>query len=238
MQMYNYGNRNNRNNADLYGSSSSGGGGFNSKARGEQFRSRAVDGISKLNETDDLMANSMRLVNDSKELGVATLVKVDEQTEILVNTKQNVDETLMMSNNAGSILNNMAYRYCANKALLWVIIVVLIAANVGVYLLNHPAGTPSKKPSKPTTRLLHPHDNIRHMPAVAKQHHVAFIQKSVLPKQLHNNAKVVKTTSSNTQKASLNHNKNVKHEVTKMVEKINKKNNRRVPTTKVKEIKK
>ena len=29
----------------------------------------------------------------------------------------------------------------------------IIAANVGVYLLNHPAETPSKKPSKPTTAI-------------------------------------------------------------------------------------
>ena len=88
MQMSNY----NRNNQNLYGNSNhSNGGGFNSKARGEQFRNRAIDGISKLNETDDLMADSMRLVNNSKELGVSTLVKVDEQTEILINTKQNVD---------------------------------------------------------------------------------------------------------------------------------------------------
>ena len=130
MQMRNYNNRNSRNNNELYGnSSSSNSGGFNSKARGEQFRNRAIDGIDRLNETDDLMKNSMRLVNDSKELGVSTLVKVDEQTEILANTKQNVDETLVMSNSAGSILNSMAYRYCANKALLWVIIVVLIVAN-------------------------------------------------------------------------------------------------------------
>ena len=40
-----------------------------------------------------------------------------------------------------------------------------------------------------------------------------------------------KTTSSNTQKASLNHNKNSKHEVTKVVNKINKSKNRRVPMT-------
>ena len=151
--MRNYNNRNSRNNNELYGnSSSSNSGGFNSKARGEQFRNRAIDGIDRLNETDDLMKNSMRLVNDSKELGVSTLVKVDEQTEILANTKQNVDETLVMSNSAGSILNSMAYRYCANKALLWVIIVVLIVANVGVYMLNHPA-TPNKDPSKPKARV-------------------------------------------------------------------------------------
>ena len=182
--MRNYNNRNSRNNNELYGnSSSSNSGGFNSKARGEQFRNRAIDGIDRLNETDDLMKNSMRLVNDSKELGVSTLVKVDEQTEILANTKQNVDETLVMSNSAGSILNSMAYRYCANKALLWVIIVVLIVANVGVYMLNHPA-TPNKDPSKPKTRVLQTHAIISHMPPVMKQHHVAFIQKGILPKQV------------------------------------------------------
>ena len=111
------------------------------------------------------------------------LVKVDEQTEILANTKQNVDETLVMSNSAGSILNSMAYRYCANKATLWVIIVVLIVAIVGVYMLNHPA-TPNKDPSKPKTRVLQMHAIISHMPPVMKQHHVAFIQKGILPKQV------------------------------------------------------
>eukprot|EP00944_MAST-04C_sp_MAST-4C-sp1_P000323 g323.t1 len=116
MQMRNYNDNFGNSGRGGYGNSNSGTG-FNSKARGEQFRNRAIDGISKLDETDNLMADSMRLINDSKELGVSTLVKVDEQTEILANTKQNVDETLVMSNSAGSILNNMAYRYCANKAL-------------------------------------------------------------------------------------------------------------------------
>ena len=91
MQMRNYNDNFGNSGRGGYGNSNSGTG-FNSKARGEQFRNRAIDGISKLDETDNLMADSMRLINDSKELGVSTLVKVDEQTEILVNTKQNVDD--------------------------------------------------------------------------------------------------------------------------------------------------
>ena len=221
MQMRNYNDNFGNSGRRGYGNSNSGTG-FNSKARGEQFRNRAIDGISKLDETDNLMADSMRLINDSKELGVSTLVKVDEQTEILANTKQNVDETLVMSNSAGSILNNMAYRYCANKALLWVIIVILIAANVGVYLLNHQSA-PSKKPSKPT-RLLQ-HATVSQAKTTLKQHHVAFIQRGFHPKKIQNQqlpaALPKKAHLASTQKAH-----SIKHELKKALVKLSSKNNR------------
>ena len=74
----------------MYGnSSSSNSGGFNSKARGEQFRNRAIDGIDRLNETDDLMKNGIDVYfvslseEDPSDMGfkkVINLIKETKQT--------------------------------------------------------------------------------------------------------------------------------------------------------------
>ena len=87
MQMRNYNNRNNKNN-DLYGnSSSSNSGGFNSKARWEQFRNRAIDGIDQLNETDDLMKNGINVYfvklkdEDPSDMGFKKVINLIKKSE-------------------------------------------------------------------------------------------------------------------------------------------------------------
>lgn len=120
-------------------------GGFNSKARGEAQRQRALDGVKQLDETDALLQNSRRLVEESHELGTATMVRIDEQTEILMRTKETVDQTHGMTKSAGRILKTMTQRYCLNKCFLYTIILVLVVANVlCIYFYNAPKAKEKK----------------------------------------------------------------------------------------------
>ena len=109
--------------------------GFNSKAKAIEQRQRAREGINNLEETDTLLKDSKRLVEESSELGISTMVRIDEQTEILLRTKETVEDTHAMTQSAGKILKQMTQRFCANKCILYIIIAILIVANVSLIFL-------------------------------------------------------------------------------------------------------
>jgi hypothetical protein len=125
--------------------SSESGAAFNSKAKATEQRRRAREGITSLEETDLLLKDSKRLLEESSELGISTMVRIDEQTEILLSTKETVEDTHAMTQSAGKILKQMTQRFCANKCLLFLIIFILIIANIGLIFLYRKS-SPTERP--------------------------------------------------------------------------------------------
>jgi hypothetical protein len=119
---------------------------FNSKAKATEQRHRAREGITSLEETNLLLKDSKRLVEESSELGISTMVRIDEQTEILLSTKETVEDTHSMTQSAGKILKQMTKRFCANKCLLFIVISILVISNIGLIFLYRKS-SPNKQPA-------------------------------------------------------------------------------------------
>ena len=142
---------------ELYGADSrsrQGNTSFNAMSDSNKQRARILENSATQNETSDLLADSHRIANETREIGTAALNSIEDQTDMLIEAKDSVDRAHRETKRAGQLLNTMSRRVCTNKAFLFFIVILLIGANVLVIFLNRatakkPEPSPSPPPSPP-----------------------------------------------------------------------------------------
>lgn len=122
---------------------------FNAMSDTHKQRARILENSSTQKETDDLLADSHRIANETREIGTAALNSIEDQTDMLIEAKDSVDRAHRETKKAGQLLNTMSRRVCTNKAFLVFIVLLLIGANVLVIYLNRTGGSSGPSPSPP-----------------------------------------------------------------------------------------
>jgi hypothetical protein len=122
---------------------------FNAMSDSHQQRARILENSSTQKETDDLLADSHRIANETREIGTAALNSIEDQTDMLIEAKDSVDRAHRETKKAGQLLNTMSRRVCTNKAFLVFIVLLLVGANVLVIYLNRSGGSSGPAPSPP-----------------------------------------------------------------------------------------
>ena len=152
-------NRNARNN-ELYGggnnsSSSSShqkqgqGQSFNAMSDSNKTRARILENTSTQKETDDLLLDSQRIANETREIGTAALNSIEDQTDMLIEAKDSVNKTHLETKRAGELLNTMSRRVCTNKLFLACVVLMLLGINILVIYLFHDKTPPTPAPPSP-----------------------------------------------------------------------------------------
>ena len=127
---------------------------FNAMSDTHKQRARILENSSTQKETDDLLADSHRIANETREIGTAALNSIEDQTDMLIEAKDSVDRAHRETKKAGQLLNTMSRRVCTNKAFLVFIVLLLIGANVLVIYLNRTGATSGPSPSPPPTPIM------------------------------------------------------------------------------------
>jgi membrane-associated HD superfamily phosphohydrolase len=100
--------RNTRNN-ELYGNPAQGNPNqsFNAMSDSNKTRARILENSSTQKETDDLLLDSRRIANETREIGTAALNSIEDQTDMLLEAKDSVNQTHLETKRAGQLLNTM-----------------------------------------------------------------------------------------------------------------------------------
>lgn len=137
----------------LFGDGTERGGGqsFNAMSESNRQRARILENSQTQQKTSDVLDDSRRIAYDIRDIGVAAVDTLDDQTAMLVEANQRLTDTQNEATRADRILNSMWGRMIRNKLFLWCIILLLIAANVLVLILAHSNGksSPSPAPAPP-----------------------------------------------------------------------------------------
>ena len=145
-------------NGELFGNGGGrgkGGHSFNAMSAANQQRARILENNATQKETDDLLAASQRIAEETREIGTAALNGIEDQTDMLIEAKDSVDRAHRETTRAGKLLNTMSRRVCTNKLFLVFIVLLLLGANILVIWLNrrdthsHPSPSPPPKPVAP-----------------------------------------------------------------------------------------
>ena len=100
--------RNTRNN-ELYGNPAkrNSNQSFNAMSDSNKTRARILENSSTQKETDDLLLDSRRIANETREIGTAALNSIEDQTDMLIEAKDSVNQTHLETKRAGQLLNTM-----------------------------------------------------------------------------------------------------------------------------------
>ena len=95
--------------AELFGKSNKGRSNqyFNAMSGSNQTRARILENSSTQKETDDLLLDSQRIANETREIGTAALNSIEDQTDMLIEAKESVNQTHVETKRAGQLLNTM-----------------------------------------------------------------------------------------------------------------------------------
>eukprot|EP00753_Platysulcus_tardus_P014192 PLAT4191.1.p1 GENE.PLAT4191.1~~PLAT4191.1.p1 ORF type:complete len:292 (-),score=99.24 PLAT4191.1:96-875(-) len=99
-------------------------------------RGRLLDAGERLDRTSDVLAESRRTIAETTEIGAAILDDMHGQRETLLRSHARVKETRDYTSRAQGVLRRMARRAVTNKIILWCVIILLLAAIVGVIYVN------------------------------------------------------------------------------------------------------
>ena len=143
-----YGNNNGNNNSNRNKPNNQS---FNAMSGSNQNRARILENTATQKETDDLLADSQRIANETREIGTAALQSIEDQTDMLIEAKENVDQTHLETKKAGQLLNTMSRRIFTNKLFLGVIIFLLLGINVLILYFYHKQPSPVTPPTPATS---------------------------------------------------------------------------------------
>jgi len=143
-----YGNNNGNNNSNRNQPNNQS---FNAMSGSNQNRARILENTATQKETDDLLADSQRIANETREIGTAALQSIEDQTDMLIEAKENVDQTHLETKKAGQLLNTMSRRIFTNKLFLGVIIFLLLGINVLILYFYHKQPSPVTPPTPATS---------------------------------------------------------------------------------------
>jgi hypothetical protein len=93
-------------------------------------KNRVLRSTNLLNQSNTYIADSTRLMNESRNMGNDTLSALQDQERQLLDVHDNVSETQNTTKKARHVLRRMATRALYNRVFLWSVIVVLFIADV------------------------------------------------------------------------------------------------------------
>jgi hypothetical protein len=96
----------------------------------EEQRARLYRGNDILDQSDNLIADSERMLNQATQSGTVTLDTMYSQGEDMAAIRNNVSETTMSAKSAGLVLRQMLEYAFYNRVFLWTIIAFLFIADV------------------------------------------------------------------------------------------------------------
>ena len=181
---------------ELFGGGGGSGGGkpnqnnqsFNAMSDSNKTRARILENTNTQKETDDLLADSHRIANETREIGTAALNSIEDQTDMLIEAKESVDQTHLETKKAGQLLNTMSRRVFTNKLFLCVVVFLLLGINVLIIYFYHNYGS-----SQPH------HAPAPAAPVLQQDDHIALNEKDVadlIPTTLTTKTKTTKKTLS------------------------------------------
>ena len=121
---------------------------FNAMSDSNKTRARILENNNTLNDTDDLLADSQRIAAETREIGTAALNSIEDQTDMLIEAKESVDQTHLETKRAGALLNTMSRRVLTNKIFLVCVVLLLLGINILLIYFYH--NKPSTSPPSPT----------------------------------------------------------------------------------------
>ena len=86
----------------------------------------STTGQQSLQRSTNLLADAQRTVNETEQIGLATVDNMHGQREQLINARATVQDTNTITGEAAKTLNNMARRAAHNRMFLWAIIILLL----------------------------------------------------------------------------------------------------------------
>ena len=92
----------------------------------EQHARRLKGSDQSLQRSTDLLTNARRTVEETEEIGLATVGTMHGQREQLIKAQGTVQETNAITQDAAKTLNNMARRAAHNRMFLYGIITILL----------------------------------------------------------------------------------------------------------------
>jgi vesicle transport through interaction with t-SNAREs 1 len=107
------------------------------------------DMTSLIQSSDDLLRESQAILAETEQIGISTIQQMGYQREQILGANQNASTVLEVAGAAGNILRSMSRRALNNKLSLYVIIGILICANLYVLRLmykknhHHQSDTPN-----------------------------------------------------------------------------------------------
>jgi len=87
-----------------------------------------------LQNSDDLLKESIALCSDSEYIGNNTLFQMGQQREQLQSASENVNSTLELTNRAGIILRDMARRAFKNRLILQIMVVLMAILDLSLFI--------------------------------------------------------------------------------------------------------